>query len=177
MLRSVCGNSDIIQVHSAEHLASVRGLFRQYERSLSIDLCFQNFEEELASLPGRYAPPSGRLLLGLLNGEPAGCVALRDLGHGICEMKRLFVPPKFRSRGFGRQLAVTIIRQAQDIGYTRMRLDTLTEMNSAIRLYQSLGFVPTTPYCANPSPQALYYELDLARVKYGFETLTGQRSA
>ncbi len=159
--RSVTDRFDIIQVQSPDQLANVRELFREYARSLSIDLCFQNFEQELASLPGRYAPPSGRLLMGLLGSEPAGCVALRDLGDSACEMKRLYVPWRFRSRGFGRQLALTIINQAQKIGYRRMQLDTLAEMESAIRLYKSLGFVPTTPYCANPSPQALYFELQL----------------
>ncbi len=154
---------EIIQVQSQKELASVRELFREYARSLSIDLCFQNFEEELASLPGRYAPPSGRLLMGRLDREPAGCVALRDLDARTCEMKRLYVPPRFRNHGFGRQLAMAIIGQAVDIGYQRMRLDTLVEMGSAIRLYESLGFVPTAPYCENPSPQALYFELQLMR--------------
>jgi putative acetyltransferase len=151
----------IIPAHSPEHLAAVRQLFREYARSLSIDLCFQNFEQELAALPGQYAPPSGRLLLVLEGNEVAGCVALRKLEDGVCEMKRLYVPPPFRGREIGRQLAAAVITAARSIGYESMRLDTLVEMKPAIALYESLGFKPISPYYANPSPQAMYMELPL----------------
>ena len=138
-----------------------RGLFREYEAELGIDLCFQGFERELASLPGEYAPPAGRLLLAWTNGQPAGCVALRRIEEGLCEMKRLYLKPAFRRGGSGRLLTRTLIGEARAIGYHRMRLDTLPVMRAAVELYRSLGFRDIPPYRHNPIEGALYLELDL----------------
>jgi len=155
---------EIIQASSVEHIDQVRQLFREYETWLDLDLCFQNFEKELAELPGAYAPPTGRLLLALEDDELAGCVALRRLSDEICEMKRLFLRPRFHGKGLGRQLAERIIDEARAIGYQQMRLDTLSEqMGSAIRLYRALGFTEIAPYYSNPVPGALFMELGLER--------------
>lgn len=151
----------VVDAASAEDVARVRTLFREYERSLGIDLCFQGFERELAELPGAYAPSTGRLLCAVEGDRLAGCVALRPLGGDACEMKRLYVRPEFRGRGAGRLLATTVIREARAIGYARMRLDTLPSMKEAIALYRALGFVEIAPYTANPVPGALFMELDL----------------
>src|SRR5229473_7781351 len=154
--------SEIIRAHSADQIEHARELFREYEAWLEIDLCFQNFEKELAELPGKYTPPDGRLLLAVENGKVAGCVALRKIGDGICEIKRLFLRPQFRGKGLGRQLAELIIAEARRIGYERMRLDTLPpKMNDAIALYRSLGFQEIEPYYQNPVPGAKFMELDL----------------
>jgi putative acetyltransferase len=154
--------TEIIRAHSADHIEHARELFKEYEAWLEVDLCFQNFERELAELPGKYAPPDGRLLLAVENGEVAGCVALRKFGKGICEIKRLFLRPQFRGKGLGRQLAERIIAEAKQIGYERMRLDTLPpKMNDAIALYRSLGFKEIEPYYNNPVPGAKFMELDL----------------
>lgn len=152
---------EVIDATSAEDVERARTLFREYERSLGIDLCFQGFEQELAGLPGAYAPPAGRLLLAVEDGTLAGCVALRPLGAGACEMKRLYVRPGFRRRRAGRLLATAVIREARAIGYARVRLDTLPSMQEAIGLYRALGFVEIAPYTANPVPGALFMELDL----------------
>jgi len=146
---------------SVGDVARARTLFREYERSIGVDLCFQGFEQELAGLPGAYAPPRGRLLLAVEGEELAGCVALRPLGDDVCEMKRLYVRPGFRGRRTGRLLATTLLREARAIGYARMRLDTLPSMTEAITLYRSLGFLEIAPYTANPVPGALFLELDL----------------
>jgi putative acetyltransferase len=151
----------IIEAHSTEHLAVVRELFTEYADSLETDLCFQNFDEELASLPGKYAPPEGRLLLATENGVAIGCVALRKLEDGACEMKRLFVRPAFRGKGLGRSLACAVIAAARDCGYIRMRLDTLSSMHEAAGLYESLGFQRIKPYCHNPTTCAVFMELQL----------------
>jgi putative acetyltransferase len=158
--------TEIIQAHSADRVAHARELFREYEAWLEVDLCFQNFDKELAELPGKYAPPDGRLLLAVENGKVAGCVALRKIGEGICEIKRLFLRPQFRGKGLGRQLAELIIAEAKQIGYQRMRLDTLPpKMNDAIALYRSLGFKEIEPYYDNPVPGAKFMELDLRQVQ------------
>jgi ribosomal protein S18 acetylase RimI-like enzyme len=134
----------------------------EYALALDVDLCFQNFEQELAALPGKYAPPAGRLLLAMHDNQISGCVALRPLADNICEMKRLYVRPPFRRLGTGRLLANAAIDSARQIGYRKMRLDTLASMKEAIALYSSLGFRRIEPYYANPSGCALFLELDLA---------------
>jgi putative acetyltransferase len=151
----------VVQALDDSAVAVVKGLFLEYAESLGIDLEFQGFAEELAGLPGRYAPPAGRLLLATLGGEPAGCVALRPLEQDVCEMKRLYVRPVFRTHGVGRLLAGHIIDEARSAGYRRMRLDTLPSMSAARRLYAALGFRPILPYYPNPVPGAAFLELDL----------------
>ena len=151
---------NFIQASSPVEIDQARELFREYEAWLNLDLCFQNFEKELAELPGAYAPPGGRLLLALDDNELAGCVALRRLNDNVCEMKRLFLRPQFHGRGLGRELAERIIEAGRAIGYQKMRLDTLSEqMGSAIRLYRALGFQEIAPYYKNPVPGALFMEL------------------
>ncbi len=154
---------EIIRARTAEHLERVRDLFREYERFLGVDLCFQEFEEELACLPGQYAPPEGRLLIAVEGRDVAGCVAARKLGDGACEMKRLYVRPQYRGRGLGRDLAREIIREAAALGYAVMRLDTLARLKEAMTLYQSLGFRQTQPYYENPLPEVVYWELPLRK--------------
>ncbi len=144
-------------------LADVRALFREYERWLGHDLCFQGFEAELAALPGRYAPPAGRLYLADADDAPAGCIALREFAPGIAEMKRLYVRRSARGAGAGRLLAQRIIEDARSIGYRAMRLDTLrvAKMAAANRLYDALGFRDVAPYYDNPLPDVRYMELEL----------------
>src|SRR5215510_9227997 len=131
---------------SADDIAEVRALLLEYEKSIGVDLCFQGFERELASLPGDYARPAGRLLLARVEGRIAGCVALRALEPGVCEMKRLYARPEFRGRGVGRALARAVIEAGRDAGYRRMRLDTMPMMSEAIALYRGLGFREIEPY-------------------------------
>ena len=152
----------IIQAQTVDEIEVVRALFREYQRFLGVDLCFQGFEEELATLPGRYAPPRGWLLLARDGAHAAGCVALRPLEDGACEMKRLFVRPAYRGRGLGRLLAARIVREATALGYALMRLDTLDTLDEAMRLYRSLGFWRRPPYYANPLPGVVYWERTLA---------------
>lgn len=148
------------QVESEEEVKHARGLFEEYAGWLGFSLCFQNFDKELAELPGDYAPPDGRLLLAMENDQVAGCVALRKIGDGIGEMKRLFVRPEFRGKGLGRTLTETIIEAARDLGYERLRLDTLPgRMDQAIAMYRSLGFKDIERYYNNPYEAAAFMEL------------------
>jgi putative acetyltransferase len=152
----------LIPAELQKDIGRVRELFEEYGSSLGIDLCFQNFDKELATLPGDYAPPDGRLYLAVENDEVAGCIALRKIGAGICEMKRLYVRPAFRGSGLGRKLTEKIIEAARAIGYKRMRLDTLPgKMDQAIGLYRSLGFKDIAPYYENPYEDVAYMELEL----------------
>ena len=148
-----------------EDLQTVRDLFLDYQEGLGIDLCFQGFEAELAELPGAYAPPEGTLLLACVDGEPAGCCALRPLYNtdhlNACEMKRLFVRPAFRGFGLGRLLVERVLSDGQLAGYTTMLLDTLSDMETARALYQEMGFVEVAPYYHNPIPGAHYLKVEL----------------
>lgn len=142
---------------------AVRGLFREYEAFLGVDLCFQSFEKELATLPGAYSAPGGVLLLASEDNFLAGVVALRKIGDGISEMKRLYVRPAFQGIGLGRRLTEQVIGEARRIGYGALRLDTLPGlMEKAVALYRSLGFAEIAPYSENPVEGALFMELKLA---------------
>jgi putative acetyltransferase len=150
------------QAETPEQIAQARELFLEYAQSLGFSLCFQNFDKELAGLPGDYAPPDGRLLLAEYEGELAGCIALHKLADGSCEMKRLYLRPQFRGKGLGRALAGHIIAEARKIGYQRMRLDTVEPvMKDAVAMYRRIGFQEIAPYCTNPMAGALYMELQL----------------
>jgi putative acetyltransferase len=130
-----------VQAESPAQVAQARELFLEYAQSLGVDLCFQNFEQELAGLPGHYAPPEGRLLLAEYDGQLAGCVALHPWEPGVCEMKRLYLRPSFRGKGLGRVIAEEIIAEARSIGYRSMRLDTIEPiMKDAVKMYRKLGF-------------------------------------
>jgi len=140
----------------------VRELFLEYAQSLGFSLCFQSFDAELAGLPGDYAPPHGRLLLASYQGEPAGCVAMHEIEPRICEMKRLYIRPSFRGKKLGLALALAVIAEARQVGYSAMRLDTVAGvMDDAIVMYRRLGFREIAPYRTNPVPGALYMELAL----------------
>jgi putative acetyltransferase len=144
-----------------EDIETIRTLFREYSAGLGVDLCFQGFEAELEGLPGDYATPAGRLLVAWDAAAAAACVALRRLDADACEMKRLYVRPRYRRTGLGRRLVEAVIGDARAIGYARMRLDTLPSMHEAIALYQRLGFRPSEPYRHNPVPGAVFMELRL----------------
>jgi ribosomal protein S18 acetylase RimI-like enzyme len=150
------------QVSFAEQIAQARELFLEYAESLGFSLCFQNFEKELAELPGGYAAPEGRLLLAEYDGLLAGCVALHKLESNVCEMKRLYLRPQMRGNGLGRALAERIIGEARQVGYSKMRLDTVEPvMKDAVAMYRKLGFREIAPYCSNPMNGAIYMELNL----------------
>jgi putative acetyltransferase len=149
-------------VESPAQISQARELFLEYAQSLGVNLCFQNFEQELAGLPGPYAPPPGRLLLAEYDRQLAGCVALHQWEPGVCEMKRLYLRPSFRGKGLGRVIAEKIIAEARNIGYERMRLDTIEPiMRDAVEMYRKLGFGEIAPYRPNPIAGAMYMELKL----------------
>jgi len=152
----------IIQATTNEQIDEARLLFREYETWLDLDLCFQGFESELAGLPGKYAPPDGRLLLAYMDEKLAGCIAMRALKDDICEMKRLFVRDEFRGQKIGIQLIERLVADAREIGYSRMRLDTYpAKMAKAVSLYGSHGFHSIEPYYDNPHDGVLFMELTL----------------
>jgi putative acetyltransferase len=153
----------IVQAETDETIAVAKELFLEYAASLGFDLCFQNFDRELAGLPGDYAPPSGRLLVAFEKGNAVGCVALRRLEAGVCEMKRLYVRPAHRGRELGRTLAERITEEARKIGYEKIRLDAIRTMEPAVSLYRTMGFEEIAPYRANPIEGAVYMELWLFR--------------
>jgi len=149
-------------VESVAQIERARELFLEYANSLGFSLCFQDFDRELAELPGDYSPPDGRLLLAEYEGQLAGCVGLHRLEPEICEMKRLYLRPTFRGKGLGRSLAERVIAEARAIGYVRMRLDTVEPiMKDAVAMYRRLGFKEITPYRPNPITGAMYMELEL----------------
>jgi ribosomal protein S18 acetylase RimI-like enzyme len=155
-----------IQAKSDEDVLNARRLFEEYAAWLGINLCFQNFDKELAELPGGYAPPDGRLFLATQNDQIAGCIALRKINSekvgGVAELKRLYVRPQFRGQGIGRSLTEAVIAAAREIGYRRIRLDTLPgKMDQAIAMYRSLGFKNIAAYYNNPVAGAAFMELEL----------------
>jgi GNAT superfamily N-acetyltransferase len=186
----------IVPADNPVRIHAVRELFKEYAASLSFDLCFQGFAEELARLPGEYAPLSGMLLLGLVDDQVAGCVALRRLvgemagEHGdifggsdvrdmkLCEMKRLYVRPEFRGCGLGAELISSILECAAAVGYKKMRLDTVpSEMGKAVEMYRRIGFVEIPAYRKNPVPGAKYMELDLQAWKTAISQRARQAQA
>ena len=161
-LPSVVKGLAFAQAESPSQIAQAHDLFLEYAQSLGFSLCFQNFDKELADLPGDYAPPDGRLLLATCEDQLAGCVALHKLEAGICEMKRLYLRPQFRRKRLGRALADQIIAEARQIGYQRMRLDTVEPiMKDAVAIYRKLGFKEIASYRPNPIAGAMYMELEL----------------
>lgn len=153
---------NIVQAESDEQIDDARTIFREYEAWIDLDLCFQGFEAELASLPGKYAMPDGRLLLSYVDDRLAGCIAMRKLDDGICEMKRLFVRDDFRGMKIGISLIERLITDAREIGYAKMRLDTFPpKMGKAVSLYEIHGFTEIPPYYENPHGDVLFLELKL----------------
>ncbi len=146
----------------ADEMPDVRQLFLEYQKWLGVDLCFQGFEDELNGLPGAYKRPTGNLFLAFLNNEPVGCVGVRPIGAGVCEMKRLYVRESARGHGIGRCLARRALREGQKLGYQVLRLDTLEHMNAAMALYEDMGFKRIGAYYENPVKSAVYMEKALA---------------
>src|SRR5258708_2055229 len=164
----------IFQAESSTQIAQARELFLEYAQSLSFSLCFQSFDAELATLPGHYAPPEGRLLLAEYEGQLAGCVALHKLEAHICEMKRLYLRTQFRGKRLGRALADHIIAEARKIGYQHMRLDTVEPvMKDAVAMYRTIGFKEIAPHRSNPIAGAMYMDLDLQSYKSSNSALQG----
>jgi putative acetyltransferase len=152
---------EIIVIENDRQLEQVRSLFEEYWASFGFTPCFQNFGEEVATLPGKYAPPNGRLALALIEGDPAGCAAFRKVDARRCEAKRLFVRPKFRGCGVGRALLDWVIAEARRAGYEEMVGDTMPVMTQALDMYERLGFERTGPYAAEPTPGAIFLRLRL----------------
>ena len=165
-MNSVVSTASALSIRNAgnaNEIAQARELFLEYANSLGFSLCFQNFDEELANLPGDYAPPDGRLLLAYVSNELAGSVAMHKITEHICEMKRLYLRPQFRGEGFGRMLADAVIAEARNIGYKFMRLDTVEPvMKDAVAMYRNLGFYEIEPYRTNPMPGTVYLQLNLS---------------
>ena len=154
----------ITQAKSKAQITGARELFREYESWLGFDLCFQGFEDELRNLPGKYAPPEGRLLLAVADEKVAGCIALRKLENGICEMKRLYLREDARGLGVGNLLVEKLMAEARQIGYRKMRLDTYPpKMAKAVKLYESHGFKEIPPDYKNPHGETLFMELNLTK--------------
>jgi len=150
---------NIRHAESPEEIEIVRRIFREYEAWLGMDLCFQGFEEELRTLPGKYAMPDGRLFLAFADGRPAGCIAMRKLEDRICEMKRLYLRAEARGLGLGTMLVEKLIEDARTLGYQKMRLDTYPpKMGKAVSIYESHGFYPISPYYANPHEGVSFLE-------------------
>lgn len=156
------GMSFSITVVQENHLEEVRRLFLAYAGELNIDLCFQNFEEELASLPGKYAEPEGGLILVFSQGRAVACGAIRPIGRGDVELKRVYVEPEFRGSGIGAMITQHFIAEASEKGYARLVLDTLARLTPAIALYKKLGFAECEPYYPNPEPDVVYMSLELS---------------
>jgi putative acetyltransferase len=157
----MCAMVTIVQAASAADASRARELFAEYARAVDEPDCFGGFEQELAALPGEYAPPAGRLYLALENGVATGCVALRRLDAATGEVKRLYLRPGARGTGSGRELARKVVDAAREIGYSRLVLDTLPKMRAARSLYRALGFREIPPYLSSPTPGAICYELRL----------------
>jgi ribosomal protein S18 acetylase RimI-like enzyme len=156
---------EIIEARTGEQIEQARGLFREYEAWIGLALCFQNFDEEVANLPGKYAAPDGRLLLAFADGKLAGSIALRKLADGVGEMKRLFVRSEFRGQKIGIALIEKLLAEARKIGYEKIRLDTYPpKMAQAVRIYESYGFREIPPYYDNPYGDTLFMELDLVKL-------------
>jgi putative acetyltransferase len=152
----------VAEALDAESVEACRALFVEYQQGLGVSLCFQGFDDELATLPGNYSRPRGRLLIARIVGEPAGCVALRPLGENDAEMKRLYIRAQYRGMGLGRVLAECVIDEARALGYRTVKLDTLPGMGEAQALYRALGFVEAAPYNDNPVAGVRFMSLDLA---------------
>jgi putative acetyltransferase len=155
----------LVAPDTPQALDTLRDIFKEYARGLGVDLCFQQFDEELATLPGEYAPPQGALLLAMVDGQPAGCCALRPIEGtdypNAAEMKRLYVRDAYRGLGLGRQLVEATLDAARQAGYACVLLDTLDDMEAARALYEDLGFEDIPPYYHNPIPGAHYLKADL----------------
>jgi putative acetyltransferase len=153
---------EIIEAYSPQEIEAAGNLFLEYQKWLNIPLCFQGFEEEIAGLPGKYAPPEGRLYLIKLGNNYIGCIGLRKISEGICEMKRLYVKPEHQGHGLGKKLVELIVDEAKKSGYNKMRLDTIKEkMPNAVDIYEKHGFKKIDAYYDNPNPHTLYMELNL----------------
>lgn len=151
----------IVQGESGERLARIRELFEEYWNSFGFTPCFQHFDRELAGLPGAYSRPAGRLGLALVDGEAAGCIALRPIDEKSCEMKRLYVRPEFRGSGLGAELVQWLVAEARSIGYTTLFADTMPVMTRALEMYRKMGFEQCGPYVEDATPDAVYLKLRL----------------
>jgi GNAT superfamily N-acetyltransferase len=151
----------IVRAETAEQLDWVRSLIGEYIASLPVDVSYEHVPEECAALPGEYGPPRGELLLAIVDGRPAGCVALRPIDRETCEMKRVYLRPAWRGKGIGRTMTEAIVEAARRIGYGRMRLDTIPSLKPAVALYRSMGFRVIAPYRTIPSSCAFFMELNL----------------